>query len=102
MAAVVRASTAATATNSPSSPASTEVGDCVIVVHWTRGGAGEPTHTKQSGFEEIRSHAHNDGSTDGRLSVAYKIATSSGANAYNTYVSNTGTDYAGIVVLKKG
>ena len=73
------------------------------MVHWTRGGAGVPAHTLQSGngFVEIRSHSHNDGSTDGRLSLAYKIATSGGATTYNAYTSDTGTDYAGIVVLTR-
>lgn len=104
MAATIRGSTAATATNSPTSPASTQVGDLVLVIHWTRGAAGVPTHTLQSGngFVEVRSHSHDDGSTDGRLSLAYKVATSAGANAYNAYTSNTGTDFAGIVVLTAG
>lgn len=98
----IRGSTAATATNNPTSPAGTQVGDMVIVIHWTRNGAGVPTHTLQSGFTEIRSHGHDDGSTDGRLSVAYRIATSSGANGYNAYTSSAGTDYAGIIVLQAG
>jgi hypothetical protein len=101
----IRASTAPTATTSPTSPGSTAIGDLVIVIHWTPGTAGEPTHTIQSGnnFVEIRTHAHNDGSTDGRLSVAYKIATAGGANAYNAYTSSGGTsDFAGIVVLQVG
>lgn len=101
MTATVRSSTAATATNSPTSPSDVVVGDLVLVIHWTRGGAGVPTHTLQGGFTEIRSHSHNDGSTDGRLSLAYKIATSSGATAYHAYTSDTGTDYAGIVVVTK-
>lgn len=97
----VRAGTAATATNNPTSPSSTEIGDLVLVVHWTRGAAGIPTHTLQSGFTTILSHGHNDGSTDGRLSVAYKVATSAGATSYNAYTSDTGTDFAGIVLITK-
>lgn len=97
----VRGNTAATNTNSPVSPASTQIGDMVLVMHFTRGGAGVPTHTIQGGFTEIRSHAHDDGNTDGRLSIAYIIATSAGALSYNAYTSNTGTDFAGIVVLQK-
>lgn len=103
MAATIRASTAATATNSPTSPGSTAVGDLVLVVHWTKvDGNGVPTHSIQSGFTEIRSHSHDDGSTDGRLSLAYKVADTSGANAYNAYTSSAGTDFAGIVVLTVG
>jgi hypothetical protein len=97
---VPRGSTAATATNTPTSPADTEIGDLVVVQHWTRGGAGVPVHTLQSGFTEIRSHSHDDGSTDGRLSVAYKVATVAGAQTYNAYTSDVGTDYAGILVLR--
>lgn len=105
MAATVRASTAPTATLSPTSPASTAIGDLVLVITWTRGGAGIPTHTLQSGdgFFEIRTHDHNDGSTDGRLSVAYKVATSAGANTYQAYTSSAGSgNYSAIVVLQVG
>lgn len=100
-----RAFTAAAAGLSATSPASTEVDDMVICVTWERAGAGIPTHTVQtgSGFVEIRTGPHDDGSTDGRLSVAYKIATSAGANSYQAYTSSVGTEtWTGIVVLKKG
>lgn len=102
---VVRAGTVPTATLAPSSPASTAIGDLVIVITWTRGGAGVPTHTLQSGdgFAEIRTHSHDDGSTDGRLSVARKVATSAGANSYQAYTSSAGSgNYSGIVVLQVG
>jgi hypothetical protein len=105
MAATIRASTAATATTSPLSPASTQVGDLVIVFHWTPGTSGAPTHTIQTvnDFFEIRTHAHDDGSTDGRLSVAYKVATQAGANTYTAYTVSGGTaSFAGIVVLTAG
>lgn len=99
----IRNSTVGIATNAPVSPSDTQVGDLVIVFHWTRGTVGVPTHTLNvaGDFREIGTQAHDDGSTDGRLSVAYKMATSAGAVAYNAYTSNTGTDYAGIVVLQK-
>ncbi len=105
MTATIRSSTVATATNAPTSNASTQIGDLVMVVHWTRGTAGVPVHTIQGSgatFREIRTHSHDDGSTDGRLSVAYMIATAAGAVAYNAYTSSVGTDYAGIVVLTAG
>ncbi len=101
MTATIRSSTVATATNAPTSGAGTIIGDCVLVFHWTRGTAGVPTHTIQSGFTEVRSHSHDDGSTDGRLSVAYKIATVAGAQTYGAYTSSVGTDYCGLVVLTK-
>lgn len=100
----VRASTAPSGTLSPSSPASTEIGDLVIVVTATVAGAGVPTHTLQSGdgFTEIFSHSHNDGSTDGRVSVACKVATSAGSNSYQAYTSSGGTsDHSLIIVITK-
>lgn len=99
----IRGSTAAAAGLSATSPASTQVDDLVIVGTWERAGAGVPTHTLQSGFTELRTHSHNDGSTDGRLSFAYKIATSSGATSYQAYTSDNGTSvWTGILVLTAG
>lgn len=105
MAASIRASTAATATNNPTSPAGTTIGDLVIVFHWTKvDGNGVPTHTLNTGalFEEIATRAHDDGTTDGRLSVACKVCTVGGAQTYNAYTSSAGTDFAGITVLTVG
>jgi hypothetical protein len=101
---IVRGRTAPVAGGAATSPASTAVGDMVIVFTWERAGAGVPTHTLQSTFVEIRTHSHDDGSTDGRLSVAYKIATSAGATSYQAYTSSTGTPawWTGIVVLTTG
>lgn len=78
----------------------TAIGDMVIVATWERAGAGVPTHTLQANFVELFSQAHDDGSTDGRLSVAYKIATASGAQSYQAYTSSVGTETwsGGIVV----
>ena len=101
----IRGVTAPTNTVSPSSPSSTQVGDRVVVWTWTLAGAGVPTHTLQSGFTEILSHSHDDGSTDGRLSCAYKDATSAGANTYQAYAESgsgiTGR-LSGILVLQSG
>lgn len=98
----IRGSTAPVSGLSTTSPAGTQVGDLVVCITWERAGAGSPTHTCQtgSGFVEIRTHAHDDGSTDGRLSCAYKVATSSGANAYAAYTtSGAGTVYTGCIVI---
>lgn len=101
----IRGSTAPVSGLSTTSPGGTTAGDLVVCITWERSGAGSPTHTVQtgSGFVEIRSHAHDDGSTDGRLSCAYKIAGSSGANSYQAYTtSGSGTVYTGCIVLTAG
>lgn len=98
----VRGRTAPAAGLSATSPSATAIGDMVIVFSWERAGAGVPTHTLDSanGYVQIFSHSHDDGSTDGRLSVGYKIATSAGANSYQAYTSSVGTEtWTGIVVL---
>ena len=76
----------------------------VVTVTWERAGAGIPTHTLRAGYTEILSHAHNDGSTDARLSVAYKIATAAGVQRYQAYDSSTATPawWTGVLVLKAG
>lgn len=99
---VIRGSTAPAATTSPTSPATTSAGDLVIVVTWTRGGAGVPTHTLQSGFTEIRNHSHDDGSTDGRLSAACIEAVTPGATSYQAYTSSGSDVWSGIIVLEGG
>ncbi|HJR01825.1 MAG TPA: hypothetical protein VKA83_09350 [Methylomirabilota bacterium] len=98
-----RAETAPVAGLSTTSPAGTQVGDLVVVFTWERAGAGIPTHTLQAGFVEILSHSHNDGSTDGRLSVAGKIATAAGAASYQAYTSSVGTEtWTGCYVVQTG
>ena len=100
----IRGTTAPVAGGSTTSPAGTQVGDLVIVVTWERNGAGSATHTLQSGFTNIWTpFAHDDGSTDGAFSCAYKVASSSGANAYQAYTSSSGTEWwTGCIVLKAG
>jgi hypothetical protein len=82
------------------------VGDLVVVYTFERAGAGVPTFTLQSGngFVEIRNHGHDDGSTDGRLAVAYKIATQAGAQSYQAYTTGTGGPawWTGCVVYQVG
>src|SRR5690242_19048213 len=102
----IRGVTTDAAGGAATSPAGTQVGDLVIVVTWERAGAGVPTHTLQggNGFVEIRSHSHDDSSTDGRLSIAYKVATASGAQSYQAYTTSTGspTWWTGLLVLQTG
>lgn len=87
------------------SPSSTAVGDLVLIFVWSQGNAVIPDHAIQATFTEIRTHAHNDGSTDGRLSVAYKIAESPSATSYTPYTITNATanqTSIGIVVLTAG
>ena len=98
----LRDATRGTQTLAPVSASTTQVGDLVIVTTWTVAGNGIPTHTTQAGFTQIVSLAHDDGSTDGRFSVAYRVATSAGAVAYQAYTSSGGTSYSGLTVLRAG
>ena len=93
--------TAPSATLAPTSDASTAVGDLVIVTTWTATSTnGIPTHTLQTGFTQILSRSLNNGSTDGRLSVAYMVATVAGAQPYAAYTSSTGTSLSAITVIR--
>jgi hypothetical protein len=102
----IRGQTAPVSGGSTTSPAGTQVGDLVIVYTWERAGAGVPTHTVDTGnsYVEILTQGHDDGSLDGRLSVAYKVATASGANAYQAYTTDTGTPtwWTACTVLEAG
>lgn len=93
-------------TGAATTPASTQVGDLVLFFVWSQGAnSATLTHTLQSGFTEIRQHAHDDGTTDGRLSVAYRVATATGANAHTPFVIANATanqTTIGIVVLTVG
>jgi formylglycine-generating enzyme required for sulfatase activity len=94
--------TAPSATDAPVSNAATQVGDLVIVTTWTRGTAGIPTHTLQAGFTQIRTQDLNDGSLDGKLSIAYRVATVAGAQTNRAYITGGGTSYSSLTVLKVG
>jgi hypothetical protein len=102
----IRGTTAPVSGGATTSPVATAVGDLVVVFTWERAGAGVPTHTVDTGnsYVEIISHGHDDGSTDGRLSVAYKIATSGGAVSYQAYTTSTGSPawWTGCIVLTTG
>src|SRR4029077_15949958 len=69
-------------TGTATSPSDTSIGDLVVCFVWSQFTTTATTHTIQSGFTLVRSHSHSDGSTCGRLSVATKVATAAGAQAY--------------------
>jgi hypothetical protein len=102
----IRSSVAPTATLNPTSGSDVIVGDLVIVTTWTVVTTnGVPTHTLQSGFTSILNEAVDSTTTpgaDGRLSVAWKIATVAGAQGYQAYTASTGTSYTGLHVIKAG
>ena len=89
-------------TLAPVSHPSIGVGDLVIVSTWSRGTTAVPTHTLQAGFTQLVSQAHDDGNLDGRLSVAYRVATVAGAVPYQAYTSSAGTNYSGLTVIRAG
>lgn len=98
----IHSTTAPVAGLSSTSNANTVIGDLVIVYTFERTGAGIPTHTIVSGYTTILTHPHNDGSTDGRLSAAFKVATEDGAVAYSGWTSNVGTEtWTGLLVVDK-
>ncbi|MDX2092321.1 MAG: MopE-related protein [Kofleriaceae bacterium] len=95
--------TPATATLAPQSDASTGVGDLIIVSTFTNGSSGIPTHTLQSGFTQLVSRGNDDGNNDVRLSIAYRVATTAGAQTYQAYTSSSGSNnYTGITVIRAG
>jgi hypothetical protein len=94
--------TVPTATLSPTSNATTAIGDLVIVTTWSPNNTGVPTHTIQAGFTLIASQSVDDGNNDGRLSVAYKVATAAGAQAYAAFTSTGTTNFSSINVMRNG
>lgn len=71
-------------TGTVTSPSDTAIGDLVICIVWSQG-TNIPTHTIAATFTQVRSHSHDDGTTDGRLSVATKVATVAGAQSYAAF-----------------
>ncbi len=99
----IRGSTTATTTLAPTAPATTAVGDLVVVSTWsfvTNGGV--PTHTLQSGFTQILTQVLDDGNADARMSIAFRVATVAGAQTYQAYTSGSGTSFTGLVVIRAG
>jgi hypothetical protein len=94
-------------TGAVSSPSSTLVGDLLIFYVWSQGTTAFPTHTLTSGqdYFEWLTWEHNDGSTDGRFSVAVKEAAVAGAQSYTPYsisgATANGTSI-GVIVLEAG
>lgn len=104
---VLRGQTAPVAGGSSTSPASTQVGDLVVVYTFERlaGAAGSTLSVNAgAGFSQIRNHFHDDSSTDGALAVAYKVATQAGAQSYQGFTSSTGTPvwWTGCTVYEAG
>ena len=86
------------------SPASTQIGDYVLIFVWSQGvlAPNAPLHITNTGYTSVISHAHDDGTTDGRMSVSRIVATSAGAVSYTPYTISGATvnqTCAGIVVL---
>ncbi len=101
--AIFRTNTAPSATLAPTSNAATQVGDLVIVFTFSINGNGVPTHTLQAGFTEITNRSVDDGNTDSRMSVAYRVATAAGAQTYQAYTSTATTAVlSGLIVLRSG
>ena len=98
----IRGSTAPATGLAATAPASTAVGDAVIT--WERATTTAPTHTLQANYSLVRSHLHDDGSTDGRLSIAVRTAAVAGAQSYQGFTSNmSGTTRTGLIdVLRAG
>lgn len=73
---------AAISSTGNNSPADTAIGDLVLCLVWSQGtNLATLTHTQQIGNTMVRSHGHDDGTTDGRLSVSCRVATVAGASA---------------------
>ncbi len=103
----IRGSTVPVSGYTTASPAGTQVGDLVVCVTWSSFVSGDiiPTLDTDTGnnFVEIRNHAHNDGTTDGRLACAYKIATVGGTQNYTPFINGDGfTRHTGCIVLTAG
>ncbi len=103
---LIRGTTVPVIATAGTSPAGTQVNDLVLVWYWTQGTA-IPGHAVDSGngFVEILSISYNDGTTDGRLSCAYKVALLAGAQTYTAYTITNGTasqTSVGIEVLQRG
>lgn len=73
-----------------SSPSSTAVGDLLVFVVWSQGTV-IPSHAIRANYFEWGSIGYNDGTTDGRLSVAVIEATSGGINSYQPYTVSDAT-----------
>lgn len=83
-------------------PSDTAIGDVILFFVWSQGTDNTTlTHTLQSGFTQVRTHGHDDGTTDGRLSVAVKVVTVAGAQSYTPYViaNATASQTAGACIV---
>lgn len=99
---VVRGRTAPVAGLATTATTATQVGDIVVVATWERNGAGAATHTIQAGYNQIANVEHNDGSTDGRLSIAWTRAASAGSANYQAFTSSAGQTAATLSIVITG
>lgn len=85
------------------SPVATQIGDLMVffLTHATSSGA-DLTHTIQAGFTQITSVFLENGVEDMRTSVAYKIATLSGAQSYTPFTGPLATRSIGMIVFQVG
>jgi hypothetical protein len=89
-------------------PSGTQVGDLVIFWLWSQAANSTTvTHTKNAdaSYVTIRSAAHEDGTTDGRLTVGYRIATQAGTVAHTPYTvanANANQTTGGAIALTAG
>jgi hypothetical protein len=98
----LRGVTVPTATASPTSPASTEIGDLVFVIHMTRH-TTNIVLTIQSGFTDHHNFPTSGaGASSFANGIAYKVASLAGAQTYTAYSASAGSSYAGIIVIKAG
>lgn len=76
------------------SPANTEVGDLVRITTWnTHGDVPGSVLTIRAGYTQLVNYFHNDGTNDGSLGVAWKIAEQAGAQVYQAFdTSSPNTD----------
>ncbi len=72
------------------SPASTQVGDLVLVVTWQGlNSATQSSLTIVSGYTQLVNFLHDDGTADGALGIAWIIATQAGAQTYQAFTSSS-------------
>lgn len=93
-------------TGAVTSPSSTQVGDLLIFVGWTQGAAfASIVHTIQSGFTSVHVNTLDDGTDDGRFTIALKEATQAGAQSYTPWAisgGNANQTTIGVYVVQAG
>jgi hypothetical protein len=100
----LRNHTSAVAGLTANSDAATQVGDLVIVTTFSNQQNNVAAHNTNTaaGFVFINSFSIDDGNNDARLSMAYKVATVAGAQAYQGFTSTASNSLTGLTVLRAG